>query len=72
VVLAPIAGSRVSGTLRGLVGGRGRRALATTGWRVEGADLAAGVEASEPLPAGNGLPSPGLLDALRTRLQEIR
>lgn len=72
VVLAPIAGSRVSGTLRGLVDGRGRRALATAGWRVEGEDLAAGLDASVALPAGNGLPSPGLLDALRTRLQEIR
>ena len=72
VVLAPITGSRVSGTLRGLVEGRGRRALATSGWRVEGEDLAAGVDASVTLPAGQGLPSPGLLNALRTGLQEIR
>jgi hypothetical protein len=72
VVLAPIAGSRVSGTLRQLVDGRGRRALAATGWRVEGEDLAAGVDASERLPPDNGLPPPGLLDALRSRLTEIR
>jgi hypothetical protein len=72
VVLAPVAGSRASGILRELVRGRGRRALAATGWRVEGEDLAAGVEASEALPPGNGLPSPGLLVALQTPLQEIR
>jgi hypothetical protein len=72
VVLAPIAASRVSGHLQQLVNGRGRRALATTGWRVEGEALADGVKASERLPRANGLPPPGLLVALRMPLEEIR
>ena len=72
LLLAPLAGSRVTGALRSLVGGAGRRALAEAGWRVSGQDLARGVVASVSLPAGNGLPSPGLLTALRDRLTEIR
>lgn len=39
-----------------------RRALAGEGWKTDGAGL----------PATNGLPSPGFLDALRSRAQEIR
>ena len=72
LLLAPLAGSRVTGALRSLVGGAGRRALAKAGWRVRGQDLARGVPASVSLPAGNGLPSPGLLTALRVTLTEIR
>jgi hypothetical protein len=72
VVLAPIAGSAVTGALRELVGGRGRRALAEAGWRVDGEEPAPGVVASEALPPGDGLPAPGLLDALRRPLREIR
>ena len=72
LLLAPVAGSRVTGPLRGLVGGEGRRAMAKAGWRVAGESLAPGVLASVRLPAGNGLPPPGLLVALRSRLMEIR
>jgi hypothetical protein len=72
LLLAPVAASRVTGPLRSLVGGEGRRALARAGWRVEGQDLARGVPESISLPAGNGLPSPGLLAALRISLTEIR
>jgi hypothetical protein len=72
LLLAPLAGSRVTAVLRSLVGGEGRRALAKAGWRVEGQDLARGVLASVPLPARSGLPSPGLLAALRASLTEIR
>jgi hypothetical protein len=72
LLLAPVAASRVTGSLRSLVKGEGRRALARAGWRVKGQHLARGVPPSISLPAGNGLPSPGLLAALRTPLQEIR
>lgn len=45
-----------------------RRALAAAGWRVEG-----GSRPVEPaLPPTNGLPSPGFLDALRSRAEEVR
>jgi hypothetical protein len=40
-----------------------RRALKDAGWRVDGA----GPPGAPALPATNGLPSPGLLDALRER-----
>ena len=72
VVLAPVAGSRVTPTLRDLVAGQGARALAKTGWRVEGEDPAAGVDASVDLPPTNGLPTSGALEALRGPLSEIR
>jgi hypothetical protein len=44
-----------------------RKALGDAGWRVEGRTGPA-----EPLPPTNGLPSPGFLDALRTRAEEVR
>jgi hypothetical protein len=72
VVLAPVAGSRVTPTLRDLVAGRGARALAEAGWRVEGEDPAAGVDATVGLPPTNGLPTSGALEALRGPLSEIR
>jgi hypothetical protein len=72
VVLAPVAGSRVSGALREVVDGRGRRALAEAGWRVDGEELAPGIDQAEELPPRSGLPAPGLLDALRRPLLEIR
>jgi len=54
---------------RDVAGGEAtRRALAAAGWRVEGVSRAA----EPPLPAGNGLPSPGFLDALRARAREAR
>jgi hypothetical protein len=72
LLLAPVAGSRVTSSLQRLISGDGRRALAKAGWRVSGEDLAPGVVASVRLPAGNGLPPPGLLVALRSALSEIR
>jgi hypothetical protein len=72
VVLAPVAGSRVTDTLRDLVQGVGARALAETGWRVEGEDPPPGVDTSVTLPPTDGLPNPGVLEALRQPVAEIR
>ena len=61
VVLAG-SGSR----LRQVAGGDAvRRALADDGWRVDG-------RGTPPLSATNGLPSPGFLDAVRARAEEVR
>ncbi|HWC09857.1 MAG TPA: hypothetical protein VG455_01405, partial [Acidimicrobiales bacterium] len=68
VVLATAGGGGVSKPLRELVGGgEGRTALTDTGWRV-GAGNRPGMP---PLAATSGLPSPGLLDALRGRWREV-
>jgi hypothetical protein len=70
-VLAVPAGSE-SSSLAGVVGGAtGRRALAAAGWRVPGQPRAHGVPDSPPLPTTSGLPSAGLLDALRGRWHEV-
>ncbi|MEA2686376.1 MAG: hypothetical protein QOE93_1571 [Actinomycetota bacterium] len=61
VVLAVSPGSRGS-RLRDLVADDARDALTDAGWKAPGA---AG------LPPDNGLPSPGLLDALRSRAREV-
>lgn len=42
-----------------------RKALADAGWRVDG-------RGTPPLPATNGLPSPGFLDAVRAQAEEVR
>ncbi|HET7722486.1 MAG TPA: hypothetical protein VFK43_21150 [Acidimicrobiales bacterium] len=61
VVLAG-SGSR----LREVAGGDTvRKALAEAGWRVD-------ARGTPPLPATNGLPSPGFIDALRSRAEEVR
>lgn len=68
VVLAG-PGDGVSRRMRDVAGATTtRRALAVAGWRVEGAAPAP----VPPLPPTNGLPSPGFLDALRTRAAEVR
>jgi len=68
VVLASAGGDTVR-RLRDVAGGDAtRRALAAAGWRVEGVTRTAG----PALPPSNGLPSPGFLDALRTRAEEVR
>ena len=68
VVLAG-AGGDTARRLREVAGGDAvRRALAGAGWRVEGVTRTVDL----PLPATNGLPSPGFLDALRTRAEEVR
>jgi len=45
-----------------------RRAFTTAGWRVDGSSR----PGEPPLPPTNGLPSPGFLDALRSRAEEVR
>ncbi len=63
VVLAG-SGSR----LREVAGGETvRKALADAGWRMENS-----ARPGPPLPPTNGLPSPGFLDALRSRAEEVR
>ncbi|MGI9032193.1 MAG: substrate-binding domain-containing protein [Acidimicrobiales bacterium] len=58
--------------LAGLAAGsRGAKALAVAGWRVEGQPRAAGVPDRPALPSASGLPSPGLLDALRSRWHQV-
>lgn len=56
-----------SGTrLREVAGGDTiRKALADAGWRVDG-------RGTPPVPPTNGLPSPGFIDALRSRAEEVR
>ncbi|MGI8807876.1 MAG: substrate-binding domain-containing protein [Acidimicrobiales bacterium] len=44
-----------------------RKALADAGWDVDGAS-----RGGSQLPPTNGLPSPGFLDALRSRAEEVR
>ena len=70
VVLAG-AGGETARRLREVAGSDSvRRALADSGWRVEGV----GRPRSDgpPLPSTNGLPSPGFLDAVRSRAEEVR
>ncbi len=63
VVLAGAAGSDIR-RLREIAGETVTNALSDAGWRVGTAPPRAGLP---PLPATNGLPSPGFLDALRSR-----
>jgi hypothetical protein len=64
VVLAG-SGSR----LREVAGGEAvRKALADAGWRLD----ARATQSGPPLPPTNNLPSPGFLDALRARAEEVR
>lgn len=65
VVLATTQ-SRAARRLGDLVSGKsGRRALATSGWRVEGEPFAPGLATGVKLPATANLPEPGVLEALR-------
>ncbi|MEA2931413.1 MAG: hypothetical protein QOI56_198, partial [Actinomycetota bacterium] len=61
VVLAVRGGDR-GVRLRQIVSDRAHDGLDESGWKTPG---------SAGLPAGNGLPSAGLLDALRARVREI-
>jgi hypothetical protein len=68
VVLAA-GGGASSRRVREVAGGDDvRRALASAGWRVDGVTPRDDVA----LPPANGLPSPGFLDALRSRAEEVR
>jgi hypothetical protein len=68
VVLATAGEQRVASSLRDVVrGDDGRRALTDAGWRVG----AGSRPDAPPLAASSGLPSPGLLDALRGRWREV-
>jgi hypothetical protein len=72
VVLATTGSESVTSSLRRVAtGDDGRRALADGGWRVPGTPNAPGVTDSPALPATTGLPSGGLLDALRARWREV-
>lgn len=72
VVLGTVPGRRAT-LLAELVAGRvGAEALAATGWRVTGQRSAEGVPATPALPSTSGLPTPGVLEALRTVVREIR
>ena len=62
VVLAVTPGER-GARLRDIVSGTARDVLIETGWKAPGA---------VGLPDGNGLPSAGLLDSLRSRAREAR
>lgn len=71
-VVLGTTGGRSAEVLTELVSGAvGRRALAEAGWHVRGEALAHGLR-PDPLPTQSGLPSPGVLDALRQRASEIR
>jgi hypothetical protein len=71
VVLATVAGSDGEDRLRRLLESRdAAEVLADQGWRVAGREDAAGGTA-EPLPPTNGLPRPGVLQALRNLWFEV-
>lgn len=71
VVLGTTDG-RAAELLREVVAGPvGKRALAATGWHVAGQPLAPGIDPTRSLPDGSGLPSAGVLEALRRRAGPI-
>ncbi|HET7487627.1 MAG TPA: hypothetical protein VFJ85_06825 [Acidimicrobiales bacterium] len=55
-----------------LVSGTGRSLLAGNGWRVPAHPLAPGLRADLKLPAASNLPDPGVLEALRRRVEQAR
>jgi hypothetical protein len=71
VVLGTVRGRRSQLVAEVVAGNAGRKALAAGGWRVEGQPPAPGVRRTPPLPGASGLPSPGVLEALRQAVQEI-
>jgi len=68
VVMASVGGGLTRRARDVGAGEATRRALVAAGWRAEGATSANG----PPLPATDGLPSPGFLDALRAQAAEVR
>ena len=71
VVLAPLRDGDGADRLRSLLEGSGKTALAEAGWRVAGQPAAEGVPAQPALSAESNVPPGGVLDALRTRWEEI-
>ena len=72
VVLAPVAGSPAGARLKTLLESPdAAAALAAAGWRVDGQPSAPGVPSSPALAADDGLPRPGVLQALRTLWVEV-
>lgn len=70
-VLAPLV-PEAEGRLVELVNEHGRNALAESGWRVVEQPLAQGLDADLAMPSEANLPSPGALEALRGRWEEIK
>ena len=71
VVFAPIADEDAEDLVDRVTGADARRALAAAGWRVDGEDPAPGVPHAPAMPDGNGLPSAGAIDALRSVWEEV-
>lgn len=72
IVLVPLVGSEQGGRVKSVLESNdGAEALAQNGWRVTGQPAAAGVRADQALPDGNGLPKPGVLEALRQTWSEV-
>lgn len=72
-VVLGTTGGRAAQLLRELVAGpAGKRALSASGWRVPGETLAPGLDPSRALPPASGLPSPGVLEALRQQAARVR
>ena len=72
IVYAPVAGAAGADDLRDLVtGDDGRRALARSGWRVDGEPHAPGVPDAPALPKVDNLPDAGSLQALLDTWREV-
>jgi hypothetical protein len=70
VVLAPRNGADPGGRLKSVLeSDDSARAFAENGWRVSGQPLADGLSASLALPAGDGLPSAGVMESLTSTWQ---
>lgn len=70
-VLAPLGVGGTQDRSMESVDEAGRAALAAAGWQVTGQPLAPGVTPEPRLPEDAGVPPAGVLDALRTRWEEI-
>lgn len=72
VVLGTIPGRRAALITEVVAGSIGAKALAASGWRVQGQRRARGVPAAPEIPRTSGLPDPGVLEALRQVVRETR
>ena len=71
VLAAPSGDGPPAAVARAVRGDAGKDALAAAGWRVDGEERAQGVPDSPALAPDDGLPPPGLLEALRVRWREV-